>query len=87
MKMGLWQPQTLGQVPNVIAVTSVPNGNDTHTHTNTVGGSWLAACNGKSGLYGGGEYGFLGGNILFKKPSEIICLRLTWTSFLRKVGV
>lgn len=33
MKMGLWQQQTLGQVPNGIAVMSVPNGTDTHTNT------------------------------------------------------
>ena len=65
MKMGLWQPQTLGQVPNVIAVTSVPNGND--THTNTVGGSRLAARNGKSGLYGGGWIWFPGKGILYEK--------------------
>ena len=37
------------------------------THTNTVGGSRLAARNGKSGLYGGGEYGFLGREYLIKK--------------------
>lgn len=87
MKMGLWQPQTLGQVPNGMAVTSVPNGNDTHTHKHkrrlaARGTQWK-----EWAPWWGVNMVSWGGNILLKKPSEIICLRLTWTSFLRKVGL
>lgn len=87
MKMGLWQPQTLGQVPNGMAVTSVPNGNDTHTHKHK---RRLAACGTQWKEWApwwGVNMVSWGRNILWKKPSEIICLRLTWTSFLRKAGL